>query len=107
LRGGPDRWRWRIGVKATALGRLALPRLVEVDANDFAKGRAVFPAVAMKAGVDSSARVHPDARQALKIDGSPFDATVEIGAPRIAKARRLLRHDERVGSQFGVRMRFL
>ncbi len=44
LRGGLDRWRRRIGVKATALGRLALARLVEVDANDFAKGRAVFPA---------------------------------------------------------------
>ena len=61
LRGGLDRWRWRIGVKPPAFGRLALARLVEVDANDFAKGRAVFPAVAMKAGVHARARVHPDA----------------------------------------------
>ena len=51
----------RIGVKAAAFGRLALARLVEVDANDFAKRRAVFPAVAMKTGVDARACVHPDA----------------------------------------------
>ena len=85
----------RIGVEAPPFLRLAFARRLEVDANDLAKGRAVFPFVAVKVGVDARADVHIDAGRALEVDAAPGSAAVETLAPGIAEARGLLRHDER------------
>ena len=87
--------RGRIGVEAPPFLRLAFARRLEVDANDLAKGRAVFPIVAVKVGVDAGADVHKDAGRALEVDAAPGSAAVETLAPGIAEARGLLRHDER------------
>ncbi len=85
----------RIGVEAPPFLRLAFARRFEVDANDLAKGRAVFPFVAVKVGVDARADVHIDAGRALEVDAAPGSAAVETLAPGIAEARGLLRHDKR------------
>ena len=87
--------RRRIGVEAPPLLRLAFARRLEVDANDLAQGRAVFPFVAVKMGVDARADVHIDAGRALEVDAAPGSAAVETLAPGIAEARGLLRHDKR------------